>query len=470
MLFSSSSFLFIFLPLSVLFYYTCAKKHKNLLFLIISLLFYCWSEVKLVIPLLGVTVINYICGLLITKGYRKLGLYFSLILSIGNLFAFKYLNFTFDNIVSLCQLFGVDFDIKIPQIVLPLGISFYTFQALSYTVDVYRKEVEATKNIVNFATYMMMFPPLIAGPIIRYADIAKQLVQRTETINNCSQGLSRFIIGLSKKMLIANVCGEIADDVFMYPIEHISSGTAWLGIAAYSFQIFFDFSAYSDMAIGLGKMFGFSILENFNYPYISKSVQEFWRRWHISLSSWFRDYLYIPLGGNRKGSMRTYINLFIVFFITGFWHGANWNFVVWGLFHGTFLVVERLGFNNVLSKIWTPIAHIYTLLVVVIGWVFFRSDNLTIAVNYIQKMFAFDFSSERALLISSLLTVEMLITFVVAILFCFPIHSYMKKVIAKQKIAMFTRVSYYLFLLVLLFVSMIYIVAGNYNPFIYFRF
>ena len=471
MLFSSPKFLFFFLPISVLFYFICPKKYRNFLFLIISLIFYCWGEFKLIFPLLGVTLINYICGLLIEKGYRRTGLYVSITMSIGNLFLFKYLNFTFDNIVMLSNSLGINFNATIPLIVLPLGISFYTFQALSYTVDVYRKEVKATKNIVNFSTYMMMFPPLIAGPIIRYADISKQLVERSETVDNCAQGLIRFSIGLAKKMFIANACGAIADDIFRYPIEHISTGAAWIGIIAYSLQIFFDFSAYSDMAIGLGRIFGFSILENFNYPYISKSIQEFWRRWHISLSSWFRDYLYIPLGGNRRGSVRTYVNLFIVFFITGFWHGASWNFIVWGLYHGAFLVIERIGFGKILCKFWTPIRHLYTLFIIIIGWVFFRADNLTLAVDYIQKLFAFDFSSERALFFSDFFELETLIAFTLAILFCFPTYSFIKNFVTKKwSNNIVLRLSYYVFVLVLLFTSIVYVTAGSYNPFIYFRF
>jgi alginate O-acetyltransferase complex protein AlgI len=471
MLFTSPIFLSSFLPVTIILYFLAPKKYRNLFLFLTSVFFYAWGEPLLIFVLLAISLINYYCGIIIDKNHRKLGLYLSLIISIGTLFAFKYTNFTFDNIVALCRLFGFELNVTIPKIMLPLGISFYTFQALSYTIDVYRRSVKTTHNPIDFMAYITLFPQLVAGPIVRYSDISEQLKHRTESVDNFVKGFSRFIIGLAKKMFIANPCGAIADNVFLIPPDDVSLGVSWLGIIAYAFQIYFDFSAYSDMAIGVGRIFGFHLLENFNYPYISKSFKEFWRRWHISMSTWFRDYLYIPLGGNRVSPVRTYINLFIVFFVTGFWHGASWNFIVWGLYHGSFLALERIGFGKFIAKLWTPVQQIYTFLFVLIGWVFFRADNLPESVDYIARMFGFkSASTDYIITISNFYNREVLITLGLAILFSFPVFPKVKDFFQKKKNTQIYRGIYYFFLLFLLVSSMIYIQGSVYNPFIYFRF
>lgn len=433
-----------------------------------SLGFYTFGEKELVLIILASTIIDFTAGIIIEKGHRKKGLLLSIIANLSFLLYFKYAVFAYENYYELLSILNINSNQlqSLPQIILPLGISFYTFQTMSYTIDVYRGEVKANKNFINFATYVTLFPQLIAGPIVRYKDIYKQLIDRNPTIVQFSQGVERFIIGLAKKMIIANNLALIADVIFETPTEFISSPVAWIGVIAYAFQIYYDFSGYSDMAIGLGKMFGFEFLENFNYPYISKSIREFWRRWHISLSTWFRDYLYISLGGNRKGNKRTYINLLIVFLITGLWHGASYNFIFWGLFHGLFLIIERLGFDKILIKLGKPFAHFYTLLVVLIAWVFFKTENLTDAFNYIIQLFKFEMVSEYKFL-NNYLTIEIIMAFVLAILFSFPVYQYFDKKHSKNRIFGFVKP----ILLILVFViSVMYIAVDSYNPFIYFRF
>lgn len=468
MLFSSAIFLFFFLPLVLLSYYFTPKKYKNLLLLIVSLSFYTFGEKELVLLIITSTIIDFFAGKIIEKGYKKQGLLLSIFANISFLLYFKYATFAFENYYAFLELLGVnDIDLQnIPNIVLPLGISFYTFQTMSYTIDVYRGNVKANHNFVNFATYVTLFPQLIAGPIVRYKDIHKQLTDRKQNAKQFGQGIERFIIGLAKKMIIANNLAYVADSIIAIPNSNLHSMAAWIGIIAYSLQIYFDFSGYSDMAIGLGKMFGFEFLENFNYPYISKSIRDFWRRWHISLSTWFRDYLYISLGGNRKGNNRTYINLIIVFFITGLWHGASWNFIVWGLFHGFFIIIERLGFAKILAKIPRFIAHIYTLLVVIIAWVFFRLDTITDSVNYIKLMFSFS-NNPNSEFLSYYITKEVIMAFLLAILFSFPIY---KVVTNKLQNNNYYLVIKTILLLLLFVISTMYIAVDSYNPFIYFRF
>ncbi|GAA3786047.1 MBOAT family O-acyltransferase [Corallibacter vietnamensis] len=416
------------------------------------------------------TIVDYKCGIMIEEGNKKLGLRFSLLTNLLTLGVFKYFNFAIDNLKAAISGLGIQtsaFD-GIIEIALPLGISFYVFQTMSYTIDVYRGNVKASRNILEFATYVTMFPQLVAGPIVRYIDVQKEIVKREVTLVSFSKGLERFILGLAKKMILANTFASVADNIFAESSGDISTLNAWIGVFAYTFQIYFDFSAYSDMAIGLGKMFGFNFLENFNYPYISKSIKEFWRRWHISLSSWFRDYLYISLGGNRKGKSRTYLNLFIVFFITGLWHGAAWNFVIWGLFHGLFIVIERVGFDKVLEKLWAPIQHIYTLLIVLIGWVLFRAEDLNHALIYLKTMFVYN---EGSYALNDYLSYfnynnETIIIFGLGIIFSFPIYPYLEKKLTNPTFLPFR----YLLVISLLFISILYIAAGSYNPFIYFRF
>jgi alginate O-acetyltransferase complex protein AlgI len=476
MLFNSTVFLFLFLPVTLLIYYLSPKSVKNLILVIASLIFYTWGEAHALIILLASIAIDFSAGIIIDKGHKKTGLAMALIGDLSLLLYFKYFNFAMDNFHSVLNYFNYtgDFFHQLPHIVLPIGISFYTFQTLSYVIDVYRGDVKASRNIISFAAFVTMFPQLIAGPIVRYIDIEEQLRNKDLSVKNFSSGIERFIIGLAKKTLIANSCAYIADNIFAQPISEISTLHAWAGIIAYAFQIYFDFSGYSDMAIGLGRMFGFDFLENFNYPYISRNIREFWRRWHISLSTWFRDYLYIPLGGSKDGKFRTYLNLVIVFFITGLWHGANWTFIVWGLFHGLFLIIERLGFNKVLQRLWKPLQHIYTLLVILVGWVFFRSDNIHNAFAYLGKMFSFT-SGERTLASYINLynfTRETIIIFLLAAILSTPVFTYFYQALLRgrhgvrvQKVALYRP-----FLFIIFVVSVAYIAAGAYSPFIYFRF
>ena len=365
------------------------------------------------------------------------------------------------------------------HIILPIGISFYTFHSLSYLVDIYRRKTTAQKNIFDLSLYIAMFSQLIAGPIIRYSDVWQQLRGRTHTMAKFSSGVERFLIGLGKKVLLANTFARVADELFAVSAADLGAPTAWLGLICYSLQIYCDFAGYSDMAIGLGRMFGFEFLENFNFPYIAKSVKEFWRRWHMSLSSFFRDYVYIPLGGNRVKVSRTYVNLLIVFFLTGFWHGASWSFVVWGLFHGFFMVIERLGFEKVLDKMWKPIANLYTILVVMFAWVLFRSDTLVYALHYWKAMFNFQGLDEQMAVVFNYLNKELYIAFFIAILGSFGFFAFLGKTLerylkSENTGARLFSYSYHLgstiFYAAILAACSIYLIAGTYNPFIYYRF
>ncbi|MCJ7713136.1 MBOAT family protein, partial [Candidatus Bathyarchaeota archaeon] len=354
------------------------REYRNFFLLLASLIFYAWGEGILVLLMLFSISINYIGGIAISYFLKKniqiskvvLGL--TIAVNLALLFYYKYANFIVENLQEL----GVFTGYKQASIFLPIGISFFTFQGISYLVDVYREETIVQRKLFHLGLYISFFPQLIAGPIVRYHDVAQQIVQRSITVSLFTEGIIRFVRGLAKKVILANNAALIADQVFSIPASQLSISSAWLGIICYTIQIYFDFSGYSDMAIGLGKMLGFNFKENFNYPYISISIQDFWRRWHISLSTWFRDYLYIPLGGNRKGISKMYRNLVIVFFVTGLWHGASWNFIFWGLFHGSFLILEKSKILN--TKNW-PIAlqHLYALIVVMVGWVFFRAETMT---------------------------------------------------------------------------------------------
>jgi alginate O-acetyltransferase complex protein AlgI len=446
-------------------------KFRNLFLFLSSLLFYVFGEQALVLIMLFSVLADYVCGLLIEKGRRRTGLILSIVINISLLGFFKYSNFAFDNLKYLLDWLGVHMTYSLPSITLPIGISFYTFQSMSYTIDVYKGSTRANRSFVDFGAFVTMFPQLVAGPIVRYVDVQKQLAsKRVFNFDKFSEGIHRFIIGLAKKVLIANSFALLADDVFAQDVANLSTLTAWAGIIAYSFQIYYDFSGYSDMAIGLGKMFGFDFLENFNYPYISKNIREFWRRWHISLSSWFRDYLYLPLGGSHHGTIRTYVNLFIVFFVTGLWHGASWNFVVWGLFHGSFMVVERLGLDVLIKRFWLPLQHIYTLLVVVIGWVFFRTENIGDALLYIQKMFGIGTGSVAFDSYISYFygNIRIIVLVVIASVFSMPVyHNFIKWVEKKGRLG---TVIYVLPALFLLLASLVYLLSGLYNPFIYYKF
>lgn len=477
MLFSSAVFLFLFLPIFLVIYFLTPLKLKNLTILIFSLAFYAWGEYQLVLLMILSTLVDYTAGLVISSGRKKIGLAVSIIFNIGILIYFKYVNFFIGSVKSLFASLGVwDGDMTFIEVALPIGISFYTFQTMSYSIDVYRGKVKANKNIIEFATYVTMFPQLVAGPIVRYSDIEHQLRNKNINLDNIYIGSKRFIVGLGKKMLLANSFAVIADHIFESNLSYVSTELAWLGIATYSLQIFFDFSGYSDMAIGLGKILGFDFLENFNLPYTAKSIKEFWRRWHISLSQWFRDYLYISLGGNRKGQMRLYVNLGIVFIITGLWHGAGWTFIAWGMFHGAFLVLERLWWSEILEKLWKPLQHIYTLLIVMIAWVFFRSDGIGYAFEYLKKMFSLDFGNSYMGSINTLMSTETMGLLIIGIILCTNVYRkiYWRLIRLSQSTNHITgimlKLGHNAIVVWILLMSITYLAAGSYNPFIYFRF
>ena len=396
--------------------------------------------------------------------FRKLCLIVTIIVDLSFLIYFKYFNFLIDNLNRI-----VFVDVPFRDIIMPIGISFYTFQAMSYLIDVYRREVKVQRDILKLALYISLFPQLVAGPIVKYHDVEQQINRRKVDFAKVSLGIKRFIIGLAKKMLLANMMGEVADKIFSQSVEQFNSYIAWVGAIAYSLQLFYDFSGYSDMAIGLGLIFGFRFLENFNYPYISKSITEFWRRWHISLSTWFKEYLYVPLGGNRVSKLRNYFNLFVVFLATGIWHGASWNFVFWGLWHGFFIIFEKItGWNKNKGGRGIRFAqHLYCILVFVIGWVMFRADNMAYAVQYIEKMFGGGETVEKMLAYDYYYDNLELIVFVVSILCAMPIFDKMLLIKPAQKVV-YALVN--VWLIVLFVLSWGAIASSTYNPFIYFRF
>ena len=387
MVFSSIPFLFFFLPIVMILYFIVPRRFKNFVLLACSLVFYAWGEPVYITIMLFSTVFDYVNGLLLERfdakpRARKAVLITSVVGNLAILMFFKYSDFFISNLNAAANL-----DIGLLGLALPIGISFYTFQTMSYTIDVYRRTAPVQRNIIAFGAYVTLFPQLIAGPIVRYNTIADQLNVRQETFEMFFDGMVRFCVGLGKKVLLANTIGALWSEISAVPAGELSALSAWLGIVAFSLQIYFDFSGYSDMAIGLGKMFGFTFCENFNYPYISKSITEFWRRWHISLGTWFREYVYIPLGGNRKGAVMTYINIFVVWFLTGFWHGASWNFAVWGLYFAVILILEKAFLLKVLEKVPAIFSHIYAILLILFGWVIFSFDSLGSGIAYFQSMF-----------------------------------------------------------------------------------
>ncbi len=475
MVFSSSIFLLYFLPVFLLLYFVIGRKGKNAVALLASLLFYGFGSPRFLLILLSSIIIDFFIVRRMAETEepkrRKWLLVASVVLNIGLLAYFKYANFFVENMNAVLAAFGVA-SVQWTKVVLPIGISFFTFQKMSYAIDVYRKTSFPLKSIFDYALFIMLFPQLIAGPIVRYNEIATQITNRqaNETIDNKILGLYRFIIGLSKKVLIANVLGEYVDQVFALPTSQIGFSGAWVGILAYTFQIYFDFSGYSDMAIGIGRMIGFTFPENFNNPYISQNVSEFWKRWHMTLGRWMMDYLYIPLGGNRKGKARTYLNLWIVFFLSGLWHGAAWNFVAWGVFHGTFIVLDKL-FWIKKSKPLGRIPHVLiTFVIVSIGWVLFRADNLSYAFHYIGNMF---FMNGNGMAVPC--DAQFIVVMILALLFSF---IGLTRLGEKLQAFFFDRSSYNvrqyvwvgLLMILLLVVSLSFILKGSFNPFIYFRF
>ena len=466
MLFSSMTFLYMFLPIVCLVYLLAKKELHNPILLIASIIFYAWGEPRYLAIMILTILINYIGAILIekTQKYKKTALVLTVITNLSFLVYFKYFNFIIDNMNSLLHC-----SVKPLNIIMPIGISFYTFQAISYIADVFRGEVKAQKDIYKLALFICLFPQLVAGPIIKYHDVEDQIDNREVNFEKVVLGVKRFIIGLSKKVLIANTLGAVADKIFVQPADSFSPLIAWLGALCYSFQLFFDFSGYSDMAIGLGLIFGFNFLENFNYPYISKSITEFWRRWHISLSTWFKQYVYIPLGGNRNGKNRTYINLFIVFLLTGIWHGASWNFVFWGLWNGFFIIIEKMtGWHKETdNKFINILKHLYTIFIFVLGWVMFRSDNMTYAWTYLKNMFSCIDIKVPAISYALPYYIDTfeVIALIAAVLCSVPLFNKMLQIENK-----FGRAIINLWLLILFVISSASIAASTYNPFIYFRF
>lgn len=476
MVFSSVIFLCLFLPMVLGGYYLLPKREaKNLWLIAVSLLFYAFSGLWYVLLLLFSVFCNYLAGLFVSG--RKGVLYVAVAVNLGVLGVFKYLTFL---VRTVDQLPGVA--IVVPSIVLPVGISFFTFQGLSYVIDVYRNERLKSTRFRDVLLYIALFPQLVAGPIVRYEDVADEIKGRRHTLEQLANGLRRFIIGLSKKLLIADVCGSVVTLIYSAERSVLDSRTAWLAAVCYLIQIYFDFSGYSDMAIGLGLCFGFHFKENFNYPYISSSIQEFWRRWHISLSTWFREYLYIPLGGNRKGKAKTYRNKLIVFFCTGLWHGANWTFIIWGLYHGFFIVTEDaakklfgLGKHgkNRRNPVETVLKHLYTLLVVLIGFVIFRADNMGQAFSMIGAMFSgICASAQTGLLLAQCLTPLTMFALLLGLVGSTPVLPLVCRKAEQQTGSVYVclRVLSYAGALALLLVDILHLSAASYVPFIYFQF
>lgn len=468
MVFSSLIFIFIFLPLVLVSYYIAPRRLRNTVILLASLLFYAWGEPTYIILIIISILINYLGALLIrvhikNKDKSKFIFITLLLIDISILFFFKYYGFAIECLGSIIGL-----DLKVKSISLPLGISFYTFQQISYIADIYMQKVKPERNLIDLATYITMFPQLIAGPIVKYDDIHKQLANRKESINKFGEGVQRFIIGLGKKVILANNIGVISTQVKEVNLNDLSIVLSWIGIIAFTLQIYFDFSGYSDMAIGLAKMFGFDFLENFDYPYISKSITEFWRRWHMSLGGWFREYIYIPLGGNKKGTLIQVRNLFIVWFTTGLWHGASTNFVVWGLYFGVILFIEKIYLKDLLKKIPSIFSHIYTLIIVMIGWVIFDMNTLTDSGHYIKIVFGFGNNIFIDNLAKYILTNNFIILLIGLICSTKLIKIYMNKIkstFRENDVFLITAIN-----LLILIISTAYLVGASYNPFLYFRF
>lgn len=470
MLFSSITFLFIFLPLTLLLYYLVPFRMKNYVMLAASLIFYAWGEPVYIILMILSIILNYFCGQDIYEKRdnaraMKMSLMFGVIMNLLILGFFKYYGLLMDTINAILPI-----DIPYRVLALPIGISFYTFQAMSYLIDVYRKEVKPQENILYFALYISMFPQLIAGPIVRYIDIEEQLKERSINSTKFGEGAMYFIRGLAKKVVLANTFGSVYEQVAAMQMGSFSTLTAWVGAIAYAFQIYFDFGGYSDMAIGLGKMFGFEFLPNFNYPYIAKSITDFWRRWHISLSTWFREYVYIPLGGNRCTPSRHILNLLIVWMLTGLWHGAQWNFMFWGLYYGVILILEKYLWGSKIEKLPSAVQHIYAFVLVLFGWVFFFSPTLGYAGQYLKVMFGIGakgiFDKQGFFMI---FTNWLLI--VIAILASAPRgYKLLKKITGcwqSEEVRAIVTCAVYIAMFLL---CIAFLVTETYNPFLYFRF
>lgn len=458
MVFSSILFIFRFLPIAMGIYFLTPKKLKNLSLLILSLIFYSWGEPRYFLLMIASIFVDYFISINIEKNNKNkkikiLLLAISIIFNVGILFFFKYINFFIENINSIFNM-----SLNNVKITLPLGISFYTFQTMSYTIDVFLGKVKAEKNIINFGAFVCLFPQLIAGPIVKYIDISKELKNRDINLDEIQEGIRLFILGLGSKILIANNIGSLWNEVETMGFNNISTILAWMGIIAFSLQIYFDFNGYSLMAIGLGKILGFNFPNNFNYPYESRSITEFWRRWHITLGQWFKQYVYIPLGGNRLGRARTYFNLFIVWFLTGLWHGASYNFILWGLYFFILICIEKNGLLNLLNK-HKLISHIYTIFFILVGWVLFAVIDLNQIINFLKKMFIFNAGNEWIYYLRNYI-----ITYTIAIIFS---TSFLKKIYNKF---VKSNIVDTIILITIFLLSIAYLVDSSYNPFLYFRF
>ena len=469
MLFSSLTFLFLFFPIVLILYFLVPNRNgKNIVLFISSLIFYAWGEPIYIVLMLISTFHNYIFALLMKKekdkenyDLAKFYLVLCIVINLGFLGFYKYYDFLITNINSLLNM-----QFAIHNLPLPIGISFYTFQSMSYTIDVYRGEVKAQKSYLVLGTYVTLFPQLIAGPIVRYSTVEDELVNRKESLSLAANGVRRFIIGLGKKVIIANQMGFIADTIFNN--THDSAGTilTWLALFCYSFQIYYDFSGYSDMAIGLGRIFGFNFLENFNYPYISKNITEFWRRWHMSLSTWFRDYVYIPLGGNRKYAIR---NILIVWFLTGLWHGASWNYILWGLYYGIILLIEKYLLRETLSKLPNVLKHIYAIFIILIGWALFRIEDLTQLSQIFRTLFIYESMSLRTIMIDYQDIFYAIPYIILAVIGSTPL---VKNIFnsMKKKGSTFVYSINDIFYMGVLLTSIVFLIGETFNPFIYFKF
>ena len=467
MLFSSVSFLYYFLPITLILYFVSKDKYKNIILLLASLFFYFYGEPKYTVLMLISAFSAYIHGILIEKfrekGYSKLFLVSGLVVSLGILIVFKYMDFIIKNINYISNS-----NIKLLRLVLPIGISFYTFQGLSYIVDVYKKDAKVCRSFVDFATYVCLFPQLIAGPIVRYTTIEDELKNRTHSFDKFAYGVNRFVVGLAKKVILANNLGMLVD--IMTKSNEKSVLSYWMVAIFFSLQIYYDFSGYSDMAIGLGRMFGFDFLENFNYPFISKSIKEFWRRWHISLSSFFRDYVYIPLGGNRVSRVRWIFNLLIVWSLTGLWHGDSWNFILWGLYFALLLIIENLFLQNILSKLPALIQHIYAKFFIIISFVIFNNENIKDLWSSLYNMFNFrgiDLYNDFSTYYLKSYTVLLIVSVIGATPILKNIIQKINKNVTGQKVISTINP---ILNIVLLVVVTAYLIDGSFNPFLYFRF
>lgn len=471
MLFSSITFIFYFLPIVLSLHLLVKERYRNLLLMIASLVFFAFGGTDEMIVFLSTLVLNYFLGLKVgNTTNEKLNhrwLVIGVVINVFVLFVFKYFNFFAANI----NLFWFEL---LPEniIALPLGISFYTFHNISYLIDIYKRKIKAEKNVVNITLYISFFPQLIAGPIVRYVDVASQIYHRKITSNLFLNGLKRFVIGLGKKVILANTFAGVADKIFDYNTFHFNTPIAWTAIIMYMLQIYYDFSGYSDMAIGLGRMMGFTFKENFNFPYASLSIQEFWRKWHISLSSWFRDYVYIPMGGNRISTQRTFFNILFVFLLTGIWHGANWNFFIWGLLHGSFIILERTLFKKFIESKLTLLKNIYLLLVVMCTWVFFRLDSFTDAIYLIKVLFAFNYC-ETCISLSAFVDHWVILISIIGCIFIYPQKKLVRFLLKFNPVfptKIVLKLIYLVTYVTMFSLAILNLASGTYNPFIYFRF